>query len=101
MPFDATPTEIVVESKDIRIMRKIRDEIASGHWCKGNFTIGQNHCILGWWNELDYSARFPQVHPICTYLGLDIVQINDDPKTTKEDMVALLDAAIWNTLHTG
>lgn len=96
MPFDNTPTEPRRVAHDITIMRKIRAKIAAGHWCKNAFDdfLG-NRCILGWWHHLDQTVNH---HYPLKYLGCDIAIINDDPKTTKEDMIALLDRVIEKAL---
>lgn len=95
MPFDSTPTEPRV-AHDITIMRKIRAKIAAGHWCKNACTdfLG-NRCVLGWWYHLDQTVN--HLYPL-RYLGAGIVEINDNPKTTKEHMIALLDRRIEKAL---
>lgn len=97
MPFDSTPS--TAEPHDVTIMRKIRDEIALGSWCQGKEEDRHgNRCVFAWWNYFDPDAGIYNNHPIFTHLSEDIVSINDSRKTTKEDMVALLDVAIRKAL---
>lgn len=93
MPFDSNPTE---SNETITLLLKIRNEIASGHWCKKMSADGRgNRCIAGWYMYFTGQSDFDiPVKPFYQLFGEDVVIRNDHPWTNKKHMVDFINTIL-------